>query len=245
MAEIKDGLLKDPTVTQKIFSKIEKGVMDLKKIKGIVIHQTNSQTANSTFNAYTDGRKNPKTGVIEYYGAHFLIDRGSGTYRENKKDKPYTGIDGKIYQTARVTRICSHAGRLKDKSYPTNSHSIGIEIVARFDETDGYPTSSVAQVESATWLVTTLIDLISSIGSSDKIYAHGDISYGKKESEGVSSLEQIKKEIEKKKAEDEKKKAGKAKEITVHSSIPLRMPAAIDNTRVAIRYLPPHFSDGE
>ena len=246
MAEIKDGLLNDPAVSHKIFSKIEKGAMDLGKVKGIVIHQTDSQTAQSTFNAYTAGRKNPKTGVIEYYGAHFLIDRGSGTYKENKKDKPYTGIDGKIYQTAHVTQICSHAGRLKSKEYPTNSHSIGIEIVARFDETDGYPTSSVAQVESATWLVTTLIDLISSIGSSDKVYAHGNISYGKKESEGVSSLEQIKKEIEKKKAEDEKKKAEKAKEITIHSSFPFRLPPmAIDNTRVVIRCVPIHFSDNE
>lgn len=239
MAELKDGILKDSAVTEKIFPKNEKGVMDLKKVKGIVIHQTNSQTAESTFNAYTAGRKNPKTGALEYYGAHFLIDRGSGTYKENKKDKPYTGIDGKIYQTAHVTQICSHAGHLKNKLYPTNSHSIGIELVARFDETDGYPASSVAQIESATWLVSTLIDLISSIGSSDKVYAHGDISYGKKESEGVSSLEQIQKEIERKKAE-------KAKEITIHSSIPFRMPPmAIDNTRVVIRYVPLHFSDGE
>lgn len=244
MAEIKDGILSDKAVAQKIFPKNEKGAMDLKKVTGIVIHQTNSQTADSTFNAYTAGRKNPKTGAIEYFGAHFLIDRGSGTYKENKKDKPYTGIDGKIYQTAHLTQKCAHAGNLKSKTYPTNSHSIGIEIVARFDETDGYPASSNAQVESATWLVTTLVELISSIGSTDKIYAHGDISYGKKESEGVSSLEQIRKEIERR--ELEKKKAEKAKEITVHSSIPFRMPPmAIDNTRVVIRYLPPKFSDGE
>jgi len=248
MAELKDGIIVDKTVTEKIFSKNEKGAMDVKKIKGIVIHQTNSQSAESTFNAYTAGRYNTKKKITEYFGAHFLIDRGSGTYRENKKDKPYPGIDGKIYQTAHVNQICNHAGNLKSKLYPTNSHSIGIEIVGRFDETDGYPASSVAQVESAAWLVATLIELLSSIASTDAkddhLYAHGDISSGKKPSEGVSSLEQIRKQIEKEKAA--KEKAAKAEGITVHTSIPFRMPPmAIDNTRVIIRYVPLHLADGE
>ena len=236
MAELKDGLLNDTAVTQSIISKLEHGAMDLKKITGIVIHQTDSTTAQSTINAWKAGRKNPKTGAIEFYGAHFLIDRGSGTYTENNKEKQYTGIDGKTYQTAHVNQKCFHVAHLKDKNYPTNPHSIGIELVSRFNETDGYPTSSVAQVESATWLVTTLIDLISSIASIDKVYAHGAISTGKKPSEGVLSLEQIKKEAEKKKAE-------KAKAITVHSSISFRLPPmAIDNTRVELRMIPIHFS---
>lgn len=177
-----------------------------------------------------------------------MVDRGSGTYLENKKYKPYPGIDGKIYQTAHVNQKCSHAGNLKSKLYPTNSHSIGIEIVGRFDETDGYPTSSVAQVESAAWLVATLIELITSIASTDakndNLHAHGNISSGKKLSEGVSSLEQIRKKLEEEKAA--KEKAAKAKEITVFTSIPFRIPPMpIDNTRVVIRYVPLHFPDGE
>lgn len=60
MAELKDGIIIDKAVAEKIFPKNEKGAMDVKEVKGIVIHQTNSQSADSTFNAYTAGRYNPK-----------------------------------------------------------------------------------------------------------------------------------------------------------------------------------------
>ena len=76
MAELKDGILKDAAVAQKIFSKIEKGAIDVGKITGIVIHQTNSQSAESTFNAYTAGRKNPhsiKTNPIPPKISAFVI----------------------------------------------------------------------------------------------------------------------------------------------------------------------------
>lgn len=233
MAEIKDGLLTDPQVTHNVISAIERGAMDLKKINAIVIHQTHGFTAQSAINAWKEGREiKTKKGTTKFYpGAHFLIDRGSGTFEEGEKESPYKGIDGKIYQTARVTQKCSHVAKLKSKLYPTNSNSIGIELVARFHEKTGYPDSSVAQVASATWLVTTLINLISTI-KTENLYAHGVVSREKKESEGTLSLEQIKKEIEKKKAEQNKPK------ISIHSTISIPLaPLAIDNTRVHQVYI--------
>jgi len=61
----------------KTFKNIEHGQMDA--VNGIVVHQTDSTTANSTFNSYqTKGAT----------GAHFLIDK-----------------DGTIYQTASLLKV--------------------------------------------------------------------------------------------------------------------------------------------
>lgn len=238
MAELKNGVLDDPKVAQEIISVIERGAMDVKKIQAIVLHQTHGFNAAGAIKGWKEGRKTKK-GTKFYPGTHFVIDRGSGTVVENGKTYSYTGIDGKITQTARVNQKCSHVMKLKSKLYPTNSNSIGIELVGRWTEADGYSDSSVAQIESATWLVTTLISLIGSI-ETDDLYAHGVISREKKEDEGLKSLESIKKEIERRKAE--KEKAEKTKQISVHTTVPLRMlPVAIDNTRVHKVYIPDRF----
>ena len=48
MAEIKNGLLIDGLVTQKIVSNIEHPGLDFKKIKAIIVHQTDSYNALGT-----------------------------------------------------------------------------------------------------------------------------------------------------------------------------------------------------
>lgn len=241
MAELKNGVLVDTAVAQDIISVIERGAMDVKKIQAIVIHQTHGFNAAGAIKGWKEGRviKTKKGTTRIYPGTHFVIDRGSGTVVENGKTYSYTGIDGKITQTARVNQKCSHVMKLKQKLYPTNSNSIGIELVGRWTEEAGYSDSSVAQINSATWLVMTLISLISNIPA-DGLYAHGVISREKKEDEGLKSLESIKKEIEKRKAE--KEKAEKEKQISIHTTVPLRLPPmAIDNTRVRIAYVPDRF----
>ena len=217
MAEIKDGILVDPKVIQNTVSNIEHETLDLKKITSIVIHQTGSRTAQDTI----DGWK------IRKFGAHFLIDSGV-EYKVGKKIRH--GIDGQINQTGHLDKRCWHINNFKVPVHPVNSNSIGIELVAMYDNVNKtYPVSTSAQISSSCWLIKTLIELLSTI-SADKLYAHGVISHKDENStEGKSSLDEIKKELD----------AEKPKEITVHSSIQLPyMPMAIDNTRVVMRMIP-------
>ncbi len=117
------------------FPLIERGPMAT--VSGIIVHQTGSSNAQSTFNSYRLANAN---------GAHFLIDK-----------------DGAIYQTASVLQRANHVGRLRARClaehscnpaeiiqykkssdlamhkmemlkttpsrYPSNLDSIGIEIV--------------------------------------------------------------------------------------------------------------------
>lgn len=189
-----DGKLLDPRITQELRPKIEHTV--LKNIVGIIVHQTHSYKAIDTL----DGYKTQST------GAHFLIDRGDGG--------KYTGDDGKIYQTARINKVCFHVGKLKSKCaaqqtcqvnvkgvsainlaelkksyperFPSNSNSIGIELVARGEgkkDEEIYPDPSNAQILSTIWLIEQLVEIIPNIGLAD-IYAHPEVSY-KRPTEGA------------------------------------------------------------
>ncbi len=77
----------------KIFPLIERG--DLGVFNGIVVRQTNSPTAQATFNSYASNHGTPN-------GAHFLIDR-----------------DGTIYQTASLYRVTNHVGYLQSRCIVT------------------------------------------------------------------------------------------------------------------------------
>ena len=64
---------------------IQRGPMN--HVRGIIVHQTGSLTAQATLNSYKRGNPN---------GAHFLIDK-----------------DGTIYQTASIFKKTWHAGKLR------------------------------------------------------------------------------------------------------------------------------------
>lgn len=201
MPEIKNGLLIDGKVTQKIISNIERPGLDFKKIKAIIIHQTDSYNASGTMNWW---KASP-------YGAHFLIDRkendkfreteefpqGSGKGRYTDKIVSYDGIDGKIYQTAHLDKRCNHAGKLRDKKYPDNYNSIGVEFVGKYNWINYlYPQPTVGQIQSGAWLVKTLLQLIATIPSMEAVYAHGVIAFKTPDkSEGGSTLEKISEEL--------------------------------------------------
>ena len=117
------------------FLTLERG--PIHTVRGIVIHQTDAQTASATLHSYR--RKGTD-------GAHFLIDK-----------------DGAIYQTASVRQATQHIGFIKPRCiaamtcspvayrgvrlgqdthriemrkswpvrYPTNREAIGIELVGR------------------------------------------------------------------------------------------------------------------
>lgn len=138
MLEIdKAGKVSNPKIRDAISPHIEHGTMPV--VQGIIVHQTDSSTAQSSLNSYANPQSN---------GAHFLIDK-----------------DGTIYQTASVYKSTWHVGRLRSRClaemtcapaelklaqkwdprgensreqakkvpdrYPSNDDSIGIELVGR------------------------------------------------------------------------------------------------------------------
>ena len=128
-------LLKTAAGRETISPKIER--MEMPKVNGLIVHQTNSPSVSSTLNSYAQDEAN---------GAHFLIDK-----------------DGTIYQTASLKRKTNHVGPLRSRCaqekscspeetklnekhnptkenqreskkpagerFPSNSDSIGIELV--------------------------------------------------------------------------------------------------------------------
>jgi N-acetyl-anhydromuramyl-L-alanine amidase AmpD len=164
----KDGMVIDPKVVPMRSTNIERGPMT--DVHGIIVHQTDAPTAQSTFNSY---QKPDAT------GAHFLIDK-----------------DGTIYQTASLYEKTWHVGPLKARClaehscsatdisalktfnpkaenrremvksvpqrYPSNSDAIGIELVGashpRYpgDKTPPYESVTPQQQESLKWLVKSL-----------------------------------------------------------------------------------------
>lgn len=181
------GIIVDSKVILRRFPSIEHGPLD--SAHAIVVHQTDSSTAQQTFNSYNSGGN----------GAHFLIDK-----------------DGQIYQTASINKRCYHVGRLikskclsvgisscksadmakaitmswskqiraidaieRGKSYPerypVNGDSVGIELVGRHIDDDRYEVVRAMQNSSLKWLVGELFSHLS-ITDSD-VYKHPEISY--------------------------------------------------------------------
>jgi len=190
-AEIKNGKLLSSRVTDKVTSKIEKGLMS--SVAGIVVHQTGGASAQSALSSYEKGEA----------GAHFLVD-----------------TDGTIYQTARVDQKCWHVGNLRSRCYesktcsaeeltaikgilfkkgeaysvrirklseheskknvpdryPGNSDSIGIELVAPFDKKkNAYAAVTEAQNQSLAWLVGTLQSALTL--PDGRVHTHPEVSY--------------------------------------------------------------------
>ncbi|MDO5625850.1 MAG: N-acetylmuramoyl-L-alanine amidase [Pseudomonadota bacterium] len=146
-----------------VFPQIERG--PLQGVNGVIVHQTDSPSAASTFNSYARAGAN---------GAHFLIDK-----------------DGTIYQTASLTQQTWHVGKLKSRCmaesrcspaetalnqrfaptaehqrervkapgdrYPSNLDALGIELVGqafpRGDNNARYEAVTDAQNDALRWLV--------------------------------------------------------------------------------------------
>ncbi|MFK7945901.1 MAG: N-acetylmuramoyl-L-alanine amidase [Paracoccaceae bacterium] len=182
-----DGMLVHECITRKRFTTLEHG--DLTAVNGVVVHQTDSSTAESTLRGYKTASN----------GAHFLIAR-----------------DGTIYQTASTKKRCYHVGRrIKSKCleldgkdcadeaavkllslkwaqqlkqidaherkkeypfrYPVNSDSIGIEIVGRDVDEKTYEEVSTAQNQALQWLAG---ELNCHFGTDkDDYFRHPQVSY--------------------------------------------------------------------
>lgn len=177
----------------KTFKNIEHGQMDA--VNGVVVHQTDSTTANSNFNSYqTKGAT----------GAHFLIDK-----------------DGTIYQTASLLKVTWHVGRMQSRCFltkkceptelnkvaelekswrnsdkihkiekfkklpdrsPSNADSIGIEIVGKSSKVKNEKTGKMESIyepvndqqnDSLKWLIKELVSTLNV--SMSEIYRHPEI----------------------------------------------------------------------
>lgn len=178
----KDGYFTDPAVTKKSIPALEKGEMP--KINAVVLHRTESATADSALTSF-------KSGI----GAHFLIDK-----------------DGTIYQTASLNEKTYHVGKIKSRCmeegtctpeeaktikdmgwnpkklhdheaakaypdrYPMNGDSVGIEVVGSYNaKTKTWDAPTPEQKASIAKLVGMLQ---SEYGLQNKdVFQHDKISY--------------------------------------------------------------------
>ena len=189
------GRVQSPRIKLAISPAIERG--DMKVIHGIIVHQTDSATAQSTLNGY----KAPKPN-----GAHFLIDK-----------------DGTIYQTASVFKKTYHVGFIKSrcmaqhsctptelaalkgksvgagigkvemkkdspKRYPFNNDAIGIENVslakAGANNQLVFEPLTQEQQDSLSWLINELTQTLKV--PMTEIFRHSEVSW-KLESEGATA----------------------------------------------------------
>jgi N-acetyl-anhydromuramyl-L-alanine amidase AmpD len=197
---VNGGIVRDGRIEVKIYPNLEHGPME--SVSGIILHQTSSDHVIKTMAAYAFRPSGN--------GAHFLINPA-----------------GQIFQTARITQICWHVGRInsycrtvhkcaptdnealveietkygsnkeertrlidaREKSkpaqdrYPTNSDSIGIEMVGA-PKDDVYRNSTAAQDHSSRWLVTALLATLKLDRA--RIFPHGVVGAHKLPSEGVN-----------------------------------------------------------
>ena len=183
--EVRDGWLTDPAIVRNEVAGLGRG--RLAQVNAVVMHRTESATADSALRAFAQGRDGVQ------YGTHFLVDK-----------------DGTIYQTASLQQRTLHVGKIKSRCveeatcspeeavlarqrgwnptathnhekakdypqrYPLNEDSVGIEVVGR--HLGGkWEAPTAAQQASINRLVNTLQQHYG-IGDHD-VYAHDVISY--------------------------------------------------------------------
>ncbi len=180
-----NNVLYNGTIVQKHFKNLEHG--PLKKVDALVLHRTNSSTAQSTLNSYQH----------QTVGAHYLVDTDGTTYQTaSLAQKTYHA--GKLVQRCKETQTCTEA-ELKLKGpitihqeeikkiypvrYPANHDSIGIEVVGLFNEDiQKYEPPTSVQYQAVHRLVDALKEKYQ-LDNGD-IYKHGMIS-AKMETEGA------------------------------------------------------------
>ena len=191
MSALVDGKFVDKKIIQKVYSKLHKGGMGT--VHAIVVHQTGAPSAQHTFNSYTNAGAN---------GAHFLIDKQGAIYQTALANQMTYHV-GKLQSRCLQTKACSKnesaaatnilfakgqsfAVRIKNlhahektkaypDRYPTNTDSIGIELVGNFDPAKkSYESVNVSQNASLKWLIGELTTLLSL--STTDIYRHPTVS---------------------------------------------------------------------
>ncbi|TRX74748.1 peptidoglycan recognition protein family protein [Pseudomonas mangiferae] len=183
-----DGMLIDVLITPRRYTALEHG--DLKVLNAIIVHQTDSYDSDSVFSSYSGN-----SGI----GAHFLIERDGKIYQTASLKKRCFHVGKRIkskcvdleMNTCDATRAKMLAAGLgysiaaidkleRQKTYPdrypTNSDSVGIELVGKFEKTtNAYQAVSAQQNTSLQYLIDIVYELYS-ITSND-VYKHPQVSY--------------------------------------------------------------------
>lgn len=150
MTTVTNGIIVDKRITVKRYNAIEHG--NINNITSIVLHRTAGSSATSSLNGYAAGQKT---------GAHFLIANDGTIYQTASLEKLcwHVGIlysrcadekscDPKELKTVnsllhqkgfsfskRVKNVSRHElGKTYPLRYPSNSDSLGIEVVGRFNK---------------------------------------------------------------------------------------------------------------
>jgi len=206
MTKIEDGKIIDPRVAIQIHSSIERG--NIKKVSSIVLHRTDSTTATGTLNAYANGKRS---------GAHFLIDKSGHVYQtasmlkmcwhvgillprcqieKNCDPKELKTITALIHEEGlsfgrRARNLSRHEVSKKyPLRYPSNSDSIGIEVVGKFWPSEkSFEKPTQRQLESLKWL-TEVIANEYLLNIRTDVYAHGAIAR-KEVTEGAQILQYL------------------------------------------------------
>ena len=192
MTKVKDGKLVDKTIDVKTYASIEHG--NINKITAIVLHRTDSSNASSTIQAYANGKKS---------GAHFLIDKVGKIYQtadmrkicwhvgillprcqieKNCNPKELKTITALIHEKGfsfgrRARNLSRHeAGKKYPLRYPSNSDSIGIEVVGAFwPSQKSFDKPTQQQLKSLKFLVK-IIAKEYKLNINYSVYAHGEIA---------------------------------------------------------------------
>ena len=149
------GFVESNRVTPNRVEALERG--NLGDVNGVVLHRTASSSTEGTLRAFQNGRD----GVN--YGTHFLV-----------------GKDGEILQTASLESYTLHVGKVRNKTYPTNSNAIGIEVVGNYDyKAESWEPLTNAQITSTAFLTNSLKQTYNLTNA--QVYNHEDISYKTKD----------------------------------------------------------------
>lgn len=155
-------------VTLKLYTQLHRTRMTA--VQGIIVHQTGGSTAQSTFSGY----------VSQTAGAHFLIDK-DGTIYQTASVHYATNHVGKLRarcvaemtctpaevtlygKAGPTTRNTAEMTKAVPDRYPSNSDSLGIELVGEATGKPGqevYVTVPAAQNASLAWLVRELAETL-------------------------------------------------------------------------------------
>lgn len=179
------GRLVHPRIKPALQIKLERG--DMATVVGIIVHQTDSSTAASTLASYK----------VSPNGAHFLIDKDGTIYQTVSVRKRVNHV-GRL----RARCIAEHSCKPKELKlinamkpavrnrhemkkdpparYPSNSDSIGIEIVGRATPPENgigdavYEAVTPAQNASLSWLVREIASTLNV--SMKEVFRHPDVS---------------------------------------------------------------------
>jgi hypothetical protein len=191
-----DGYLTDPGITRTAVPALERNPMTA--VNCIVLHRTMGSTAAGTLNHWRS-ETNP-------YGTHFLIDR-DGTIHQTASLNNNTAHVGRIRSRGEVEGTLTPEEQLRlnnmraepgndftavnrfesakpyPQRYPINADSIGIEVVATYDERT---RSWQAPTEQQTTSIRQLVGILQqNYGLNDNdIYQHDVVSY-KTQGEGA------------------------------------------------------------